>query len=361
MKYFNMKTLLFLRNKILVNLKCAGTFSPRTRHQSQTWCHPVEPFATLKGNLKNCQITVSSFDEATKLPHEKLAIEIDSPTDIQHYDVKSNDKYIKILNTSKNSAHLDKMHVLLPPMTNIDLKLEEQSCLDVTSGLELDTIKVTSESGSINMKQIKAATIEITTEHGDVNISKALHGKVEITANNNGNIKTNRIQGPNVELYSENGCVTSTDLYSDDLIVKSDTGNVNIKSTHGHCDVDSDSGDVFIGTVDGDLNVTATEGDVDVYITKPRWVYLHTNKGKINLFTNPAVAAQLHVEAETYNIDPTLNPQRKMSIDYDYCKKCRFEIGNGEDDPDFGMVYLHAPLGLLDIRNMSWFDRIKSR
>lgn len=358
-----MKTVLFLRNKLLVDL-----ISPRKalassiRHHSQTWNLPVEPFSCLKGDLKNCHVTVSSFDEATKLPHEKLAIKIVSSADINEYDIKTEDnKDISLSNTSKLSALLDQMHILLPPMTNIDLNLEGHSSIDVQSGLELDKIKIASDCGSVNLRQVKAAFIEITTENGDVNISKALHGKVEITVNNSGNIKTNRIQGPNVELYAEKGCITSTDLYSDDLIVKSETGDINIKSTHGHCDIDSDCGNVFVGTVDGDLNVTATEGDVDVYVTKPRWVYLHTNKGKINLFTNPGVPAQLHVEAEDYNIDPTLNPQRKMSIDYDYCKKCRFEIGNGEDEPDFGMVYLHAPLGLLDITNMSWFDRIKSR
>ena len=358
-----MRTLALLSKNINNFMLLTGCLPTSTilsfKNHSQTWDVPVKPFACLHASVINCNVTITSFDNTTALPYEKLSIHIKSDSDLGIYDIQQIDKDVFVSNTLKSSSIIDQLNILLPPMTDLSLDLGKKSSLDVLSQLECDNITISTEDGSVNLNQVKVGKFIVNSKHGNVNIAKPIHGQVEISTCNEGCIHTNRIQGPNVELYTENGRISSKDLYSDELIVKSDAGDVDIKSTHGHCDIDSEFGNVFVGTVDGDLNVTATEGDVNVYLTKPRWVYLHTNKGKINLFANPAVDAQLHIEAESYDIDESLKPQRELKLDYDYCKKYRGEIGGGEEAQEYGMVYLHAPSGKLQLKNMSWFERIK--
>lgn len=318
----------------------------------------TKPTSCLHADLEKCNVNLSSYDPETKLPYETLSYEIivKSKFDLQSYVAQQEDDGVFISNSGKVTENIDDINIKIPPMVNVKFDLQESCNLVASTDLKCDSIFAIAYDGIIELNHVKTDSLVLESEMGDIVLRKPVCGNIEIAAFDEGSILANELKGPSIELSTENGDISTKDLHSDEIIVNSEAGHININSVHGQSTIDAENGNVFLGSVDGELELTASQGDVDVYLSKPDSVYIQSNKGTVNLFTSLDVSGQLHFESPTVEVDRTLNPLNEITENFKHGCKYRAELLDGKGSK----VHVHAASGSVLVNFSSWHERLQS-
>ena len=131
--------------------------------------------------------------------------------------------------------------------------------------LESSSIEVVTQSGNITSKSLKGDVIQLTSQSGNINCQGVTQGNITFQSEsgvrfNNMNNKINnviissiqdihghRFQGPNLEIKTATGNISTESIYSDVSRFSSQKGNINLKNLHRQCYVTiSDNGNLTI-------------------------------------------------------------------------------------------------------------------
>uniref|UniRef100_H2Y7K0 Adhesin domain-containing protein n=1 Tax=Ciona savignyi TaxID=51511 RepID=H2Y7K0_CIOSA len=154
---------------------------------------------------------------------------------------------------------MDELHIKVPAAFDIDVLTSRSEFTSVTD-LESTTASIKAQDGDIFVKNIKSGDIKLIANRGGISCKKLLQGNILINAASK--IRTDRLQGPIIELKSDSDIHTQ-DVYAEEVTITSKE-TVGIKSIHGKSKVFSEESDVIIGTVEGESEVQAENGTANL-------------------------------------------------------------------------------------------------
>ena len=140
---------------------------------------------------------------------------------------------------------------------NIDVRSMESALIDILTesgnissrSLKGDVIKLTSHSGNINCQGVTQGNINFQSESGvSIDINNSLRFKLIIILHELlQDIHGHRFQGPNLEITTSTGNISTESIYSEVSRFSSQDGNIHLKNLHRQCNVSiSGSGNLTI-------------------------------------------------------------------------------------------------------------------
>ncbi|XP_071960790.1 protein FAM185A-like [Antedon mediterranea] len=214
------------------------------------------------------------------------------------------------------------------------------------------------EKGDCIMRSLKTSQATAVSQGGNISIVKSLLGNVSLTANNNGNIKTDKIQGHVVKLTSKEGTITCSDIYGKATTIESQEGDIITGNLHGECNIKTESGDVHIGSLDGSLYSEVTSGLLDVYAIRHKDIYINNTQGDVVVKVPTELKTHLHLNANEVILPET--PQFSDCAQEQAGDITKVEGVIGDHSKD-NKIHVKADNGRIKIKTLSWFDSLSFR
>nr|XP_002132054.1 uncharacterized protein LOC100184533 [Ciona intestinalis] len=286
---------------------------------TKTWRLKVEPFWKLRVNVCGCNVYVESFDPNVNLDGKEMHVYLKGSEGADSYNIvdQSKIKTISISNTNEG-GNLDKLCIKVPVAFNIDICSKNSAVISVSS-LESNCVSVEAENGDIHVKNLKGKAITLQAKKGTIISKTLLQGNLSL--NGCSMIKTDRLQGPSIQLTS-NSSIFTQDIYAEDVTIQA-RNTVGIKSMHGNSKIFSE-GDINIGTLEGKSNISSAKGAVNVYIANPTPVAVISDNIQISAPSD--LTANLNFNASILDI-PEYISQQSTSSQMDH--ELRAELNGG--------------------------------
>ena len=153
---------------------------------------------------------------------------------------------------------------------------------------------------------------DITTDDGDLRVD-ALEGRIKIRTED-GNIEARDLRGSSIDVKSSDGDVTTSSLEADEVIVDTSDGDIIGERFHakhitvrtsdgdimierlegGEISIRSQDGDIEVGVSGDELTASCSDGDMEVTLFDAMAVDLRARDGDIRL----SIPQSLHVDLE---------------------------------------------------------------
>ncbi|XP_002132054.2 protein FAM185A-like [Ciona intestinalis] len=286
---------------------------------TKTWRLKVEPFWKLRVNVRGCNVHVESFDPNIDPDGKEMHVHLKGSRGADAYNIEdqSETKTISISNTNEG-GNLDELRIKVPVAFNIDICSKKSAVISVSS-LESNCVSVEAENGDIHVKNIKGRDITLQAKKGTITCKTLLQGNLSL--NGSSVIKTDRMQGPSIQLTS-NSSIYTQDIYAEDVTIQA-RNTVGIKSIHGNSKIFSE-GDINIGTLEGQSNISSAKGAINVYIANPTPIAVVSDNIQISVPSD--LSANLNCNASILDI-PEYISQQNTSSQTD--NKFRAELNGG--------------------------------
>lgn len=177
-----------------------------------------------------------------------------------------------------NPTHLV-VDVHLPGLVDLDVAMK-CGTVNVLGTIEGD-VAIQSSTAAVNIEKLKSMKVSVSSDAGGVS-ADVLQGDVCIYSGK-GDISVGKVQGPRVNLQTTSGGIRTRAIYSEEIVLSSRGGSIQLDGIKGNTTVSTTEGNVTVSAVQGNLFVESDSGNIVAELSQPELVSLETNSGNVSV------------------------------------------------------------------------------
>lgn len=298
----------------------------------ESWYYGVDKFGTLNIDVP-FSLHIKSLD-SQKYPDMnkffvKLVYDVD-PTSIDNdhphimsnltklyrFDIDKQDDKVSIDGKFVSAVVFPVLCTIEMPM-KFDVNINCSGETTLIENLENDRLQINSSSKECVLNNIKSGQVDVFSQGGDVICQKVIQGNLNITVEGRGSIKTDRLQGLDVNCSTDSGDISSTSIYADQSFFTSNTGNLKLANCHGKTNIKIQKGNLVIDSLDGSMDAQLGNGNTDVYVTKADQITINASEGSIRLKVPDTLQSSFELVGESVFVDSKLPFQTDTRVECD--------------------------------------------
>ncbi|NDV47230.1 hypothetical protein D0T49_09255 [Paludibacter sp. 221] len=223
--------------------------------------------------------------------------------------IKSGKRFPWFKNASDIEVYVPKKYKGILKITNINGRIESEMDMEL-KGLYISTV-----SGLVSLKSVFTDEIELKSASGKITTND-LEGSITVSSVA-GIIKLGNVYGDVKEISNVSALIDVSYIESENIVLKSTVGKINVNHAAGRLYVNTFSGAVNLNDVKGSADISATTSPVTIRFSEmDDDLFVKTYSGRISVVVPRSSSFQLSASSSsgkiTTNIDNQLTDNVKM-------------------------------------------------
>ncbi|VEN41767.1 unnamed protein product [Callosobruchus maculatus] len=194
---------------------------------------------------------------------DKLIIKIDDRCkDSLQYDVDGNQ--VKIDETVERKEDDVMCYVKAPVKANLYINSKKDINIGYFHG---DKLYATSQEGDVNVDRFQGNSANVMTANGNIRLNDFIQAaNISASIQEKGSIITGRMQGLNLILKTNTGNINVESAYSHESHFEIVNGNLELQNAHRSCKIFIHEGDINLAGFDGKLKLVLERGKANIHL-----------------------------------------------------------------------------------------------
>lgn len=323
----------------------------------------VLPFCTLKVNVPY-NVYVKPLDPLSYIDNDRIKIKvkslIESPVEL-------------ICDVNEKSIYIfDKTDIKKPNIENKNITCEIESPvkanLEITSNFNVDVVdfdnefvQIESKNGNITLGKCLSEKINLSTSEGDIGCKGVVQAEtIILKTNKNGCISTDRLQGINLNVKTENGDININSSYCNNGEFITGGGNLNLQNLHKDNRINIEgNGNLNLSGLDGTLSASIANGNADVQIARVKGDSFIKILGEGDLKLKLSSSCQENTVLEVLANDLVVD--NNIDLNLQRIENLRVLIPKNGDLSSCFRFCLNCERGNVKVESGSWFEALEKR